>query len=255
MVVSQIPPVIGLLYAVIGIPLVAYLWHKKKFTRITGIAFTLISIALGFLILSPMAPLQLQSIALNDTKALGAPLGAAAGITLAFIIIVFLTGRIFCGYLCPIGAVQELAYDVPVRKVMVVHKNALLVIRLAVLLIFFTAASFLLTGILEYFGIRQFFSLDVSSVFLVVFLVILFVSIFFYRPFCRIACPLGALYGIAAVKSLFKLRRSKACTDCGKCEIVCPVNEAKREDAKGECYLCGRCVDVCPADALGYRRS
>jgi polyferredoxin len=252
--VAGIPPILGLLYVIVGIPLVAYLLHKGKFFKKIGIAFTLISVVLGFLIFAPMAPLQLQSVVLNDTAALGAPAGVVIGLLILFIIVVLVTGRIFCGYLCPIGAVQELAYHVPVKKAMPVEKNALFVIRLVILLIFFATAFFLSTGILSYFGIIQFFNLDIVSILFVVFLVLLFVSLSFYRPFCRIICPLGALYSLAAMKSLFKFQRSEACTDCRKCEAECPTNEAKREDAKGDCYLCGRCVEVCPADAISYRR-
>jgi len=157
-----------------------------------------------------MAPFQLQSLVLNDTAALGAPTGAVIAILIIFILVVLVIGRIFCGYLCPMGAVQELAYHVPTKKVVPLQKNALIVIRLAVLLIFFGAAFFLSTGILSYFGIFQFFNLAITSVLFVVFLVILFVSLSFYRPFCRIICPLGALYSLAAMKSLLKFRKVRS---------------------------------------------
>lgn len=256
MVVEKIPPIIGLLYVIIGIPLVAYLLYRGKFSRKIGIIFTILSIVLGFLIFSPMAPFQLQAIVLNDIKALGVPVIAAATVLIVFIIVVLITGRIFCGYLCPIGAVQELAYDVPVTKVKVPQKRLLSAIRLVVLLIFFAAALALSVGILPYFGIQQFFYLTVASIFFFVFLAILLISLIFYRPFCRIICPLGALYALAAMVSLFKIRRTQACTDCKACEAACPTNEAKRDDAKSECYLCGRCTDTCPVEgALSYRKT
>jgi len=256
MVVETIPPIIGLLYVIVGIPLVAYLWYKGKFSRKIGIALTVLSIVLGFLIFSPMAPFQLQALVLNDIKALGVPIAAAAVVLLAFIIVVLITGRIFCGYLCPIGALQEFAYDVPVKKVKVPQKHALIAIRLIVLLIFLAAAFFFSISMLAYFGIQQFFYLTVASIFFFVFLGILIISLVVYRPFCRLICPLGVFYSLAALVSLFKLRRTQACTDCKKCEVACPTNEAKRGDAKGECYLCGRCVDTCPVKgALSYRRT
>jgi NAD-dependent dihydropyrimidine dehydrogenase PreA subunit len=56
--------------------------------------------------------------------------------------------------------------------------------------------------------------------------------------------------------SLFKLRRNPSCIECGKCEMACPVDEAKRGDRKGECYLCARCIEVCPVKgAITYRRA
>jgi ferredoxin-type protein NapH len=254
MPLETIPPVIGLLYVIIGIPLNAYIWYKGKFSKKIRVAFSLISVALGFLIFSPMAPFQLQSIALNDTQSLGFPVAGAIAFMVLFIVLVLVAGRIFCGYLCPIGAVQELAYEVPAKKARLLQKSTLFAIRSVFFILFFAMAFFLSTGILDFFGIRQFFYLDVASIFFVVFIVIILVSVFFYRPFCRIACPLGALYTAAGMASLLKIRRTAACTECGKCEEACPTGEAKKGDAKGDCYLCGRCVEACPAGALSYRR-
>ena len=74
-------------------------------------------------------------------------------------------------------------------------------------------------------------------------------------PQCRIICPYGLLLSLAAGISLFSLQRTDACIDCKCCERNCPVDEAKLNDRKAECYLCGRCTDVCPtAGALQYNR-
>jgi len=87
-------------------------------------------------------------------------------------------------------------------------------------------------------------------------LTLLVVSLFFYRPFCRVVCPYGALLSLAGLASRFKLRRNPSCIECGKCEFACPTGEAGREDRKGECYLCGRCTEVCPVKgAITYRRA
>ena len=116
--------------------------------------------------------------------------------------------------------------------------------------------GFLLSGIsnlLAFFGIHDFFNLALSAG-SVVFLIMLLVSLVFYRPFCRLVCPYGLVLSLGAAKSLFRLRRTDACIECGKCEKACPTDEAKREDGKAECYLCGRCTDVCPRDALVYAK-
>jgi ferredoxin-type protein NapH len=167
MPLETIPPVIGLLYVIIGIPLNAYIWYKGKFSKKIRVAFSLISVALGFLIFSPMAPFQLQSIALNDTQSLGFPVAGAIAFMVLFIVLVLVAGRIFCGYLCPIGAVQELAYEVPAKKARLLQKSTLFAIRSVFFILFFAMAFFLSTGILDFFGIRQFFYLDVASIFFV----------------------------------------------------------------------------------------
>ncbi|MDD1664612.1 MAG: 4Fe-4S binding protein, partial [Methanomicrobiales archaeon] len=109
-------------------------------------------------------------------------------------------------------------------------------------------------GVLAFLGVMDFFLLSFTAGFLVM-LTLHVVALFFYRPFCRIICPFGALLSLAGAESLFKLRRNPSCIECGKCEFTCPVDEAKREDLKGECYLCGRCTEVCPVKgAITYRR-
>src|SRR5512145_887207 len=67
--------------------------------------------------------------------------------------------------------------------------------------------------------------------------------------------PFGVLFSLAAEFSLFRLRRSRACIGCRKCEKICPTGTAGAYDAKRECYLCGRCTDACPVPgALAFRQ-
>jgi polyferredoxin len=99
---------------------------------------------------------------------------------------------------------------------------------------------------LRYLGIEDFFTLHTGSMFFWVFLIIVIISIFVYRPFCRLACPYGALLSLAAIKGKFKLRRNENCINCKKCSEVCPTNEAGWTNLKQECYMCNRCQKACP---------
>jgi len=163
-------------------------------------------------------------------------------------------GRFFCGYLCPVGAVQEIAYLAPVPKFNLRQKKVFMLIRAAFFVVFLLLAFLFSASLLALFGIRDFFYLILTAG-SAVFIAVLLVSVVFYRPFCRLVCPYGVLLSVAAWKSFFKLRRTEACIECRKCEKVCPVDEAKRKDGKSECYLCGRCTDICPKEgALIYSK-
>jgi polyferredoxin len=163
-------------------------------------------------------------------------------------------GRFFCGYLCPVGTVQEIAYHTPFPKINQQQKNAFMIVRSAFFVVCLLMAFFLSASLLAWFGIRDFFYLSLTSG-TAVFIVVLGLSMTFYRPFCRLVCPYGSLLSISACMSMFKLQRTDACIECKKCETACPTDEAKRDDRKAECYLCGRCTDVCPAtNALRYKR-
>ena len=193
-----------------------------------------------------MFPYQLQMLVLGR----GDGEMAVVGILL-FIVLTFIFGRIFCGYLCPIGAVQELAYCVPSKKLKIATKIpvAIRTIFFGAFLVFGFAFS---VGILNYLGLGDFFHLNFASPFFYVFLALLITSAFIYRPFCRFFCPYGLLLSLVSIKSLFKLRQSDSCTDCKRCERVCPTNEAGRANLKMECYMCYRCREACKVNAVEY---
>jgi polyferredoxin len=253
MVLTEVPKAVGFIYALVVIGVVAYLWYSHRWRQWIGWLLLTVAAALGFLIFSPVAPYQLQQLALRDVQGLGAPLiVGATGLTLVLLLTVIF-GRFFCGYACPVGAVQEIAYLAPVPKLRPQQKVAFMVVRGVFFVIFLIMAVVFSASLLAFFGIHDFFNLALSAG-SVVFLIMLLVSLVFYRPFCRLVCPYGLVLSLGAAKSLFRLRRTDACIECGKCEKACPTDEAKREDGKAECYLCGRCTDVCPRDALVYAK-
>ena len=72
------------------------------------------------------------------------------------------------------------------------------------------------------------------------------------RPFCRLFCPLGAIYALTAPLSLTGMAiHSDACIDCGKCDKVCPVGlDVRREVGSAECIACGDCKQICPQHGI-----
>ena len=72
------------------------------------------------------------------------------------------------------------------------------------------------------------------------------------RPFCRIMCPLGAMYGLTTKFSLTRFKFNKeSCIDCSLCDVACPVGLDVRNNIGGmECIACGDCIRKCPKDSL-----
>jgi len=244
---------VAIIYTLGMIGVLAVLWYRGKATRALALAVLVVSAVFGFLF-ATIAPWQFQLLLRGDTKGLGGPLVFAVLILGLFLLLTLVLGRIFCGSICPLGAVQELAYHAPVPKVKPRLKTALYAIRFVIFAVIVVAALFLSVSALAYMGVMDLFLLSFTLGTLVM-LTLLVASLFFYRPFCRIICPYGAILSLAGLASRFKLRRNPSCIECGKCEFACPVDEAKREDLKGECYLCGRCTEVCPVEgAITYRR-
>ena len=252
MVIESIPKFAGMVYAIVASLLVVLLFRTGRFNKRTGYAILFISIAFGFLVFAPMLPNQFQVVLLGNTKQLGMPVALAIMVLILFIVMAFIFGRGFCGHVCPIGALQELTYLIPGRKVTIRSKVIPIGFRLGFLAAFTVLALGFSIGMLRYLGVKEFFYLKFTSPYPYVFLGLFIAGTFVYRPFCRFLCPYGALLSLAAIKSRFKLRRNEQCIDCRKCEEVCPTNEAGRTNLRQECYLCNRCREVCPVDAIDY---
>ena len=193
------------------------------------------------------------------------------------IIILFglLLGRTICGFLCPAGLLQELAYKIKtpkvkknkITRVCSYFKYVLLVFLVVLVPILFQAPGFCEyicpVGTLE--GGVGLLSNKVNEDLLKIlgplftwkFMVLVLVvvgSIFFYRFFCRFLCPLGAIYGFFCRIAMLGIKLDKnKCTDCGLCISACEMDINHVGDH--ECIHCGKCISVCPTKAISWKGS
>jgi ferredoxin-type protein NapH len=241
----------ALIYMGIGTLLAAYLWFKGVMTRKIVLPAAVLGILAGFVFLAPIMPMELGGI-INVVSGASA-LTYGVVVICAVLALALVVGRAFCGTICPVGLLQELAYAVPVKKNVIQHTHVLELIRLAVFAVTVIAAIWFI-DLMSFTGLYDLFSLTFSAGFAIAGSIIL-VSVFLYRPICRIICPFGVLFSLFAEFSWFRLRRNETCINCGKCEKTCPSLTAGAHDSKRECYLCGRCTGVCPVEtALTYQR-
>ena len=70
------------------------------------------------------------------------------------------------------------------------------------------------------------------------------------RLWCRALCPLGALWSLAARFSRVHRRQRGRCRECGRCAAVCPMELGVGEDSPERCLRCGRCLAACPEGGL-----
>jgi polyferredoxin len=243
--------VFALAYLVAGTLLTAYLWRERAMSRRVILVLAGVSTLTGFVFLAPIMPLEF--IGIFSAIAGTSTLTPAIIILSAVIVLAIVTGRTFCGHICPVGSLQELAYAVPAAKSGAIPPAAFRILRLAVFAATALAAVWAI-DLMALTGLFSLFSLSVS-VMTVIAMVLVLLSVFVYRPVCRGLCPIGLLFSIPAGFSLFRLRRSSACIHCRKCGKACPAGCAGKDDTKRECYLCGRCTETCPVEgALAYRR-
>jgi polyferredoxin len=76
--------------------------------------------------------------------------------------------------------------------------------------------------------------------------------LFVERPWCKYACPYGAVLGITNLFRIFKIQRQPStCINCGLCTKQCPMNidVANKTIIKDhQCISCLECTSeaVCP---------
>lgn len=189
-----------------------------------------------------------------------------------------LLGRFICGFLCSFGWFQELLHQIPSRKFSTKKLKPLRFLKYAVLLIFVVILPVFVTndlgmgdpffckyicpqGVLEGAiplaiankGIRAALGFLFSWKACVLALVI-GLSIFFYRPFCKWLCPLGAIYALFNRISLMQLRVEKnKCIHCGACAKACKMDvDVTNTPNHAECIRCGMCMKVCPKGLITY---
>lgn len=178
-----------------------------------------------------------------------------------------LAGPVFCGWICPLGSVQEWIGKIG-RKILGHRYNkvvpnrvdrSLSYLRYAVLawVLIVTAISFdlVFSAVDPYFALFQFWTGEVALSAIVILLVVLGLSLIVERPWCRYACPYGALLGISNKFRIFSIRRnSKTCVDCKRCDTACPMGievSGKEKVRDLRCISCMACTSeaVCPIPA------
>jgi polyferredoxin len=204
-------------------------------------------LGLGFAIGGALCPLAaVQNVILK----------ASTGYLILFIVPTVsaaLFGRLFCGYVCPFGALQELLH---IRRLRI-RIPAQWLRRLRVVpfvLLAYLVARTIATGVLslsELTPFKAFFTLGGAPLTLAVSGLFAVASVFVFRPFCTGFCPLGAWLSLVARVSPFRLRRTEQCVECARCDAVCSVQAVRSgRVSASRCLLCGDCVRACPLGAL-----
>jgi ferredoxin-type protein NapH len=192
-------------------------------------------------------------------------------------------GPLFCGWLCPAGALPEyLGRTVPDRfKFDFKDRVDIVPLRYGffagILFVPFVSSSIccslcnfnqmqnLVSGVFGNFSGFAYFS-TMGVIAATVWIVPLGLFTKGGRGWCLFLCPAGTLMGFASWASArlpwaFRVRSSaSACTSCGTCEDVCPMRATTAVEDEAPtinshlCIQCRDCVNACPSGALEYRK-
>ncbi len=168
--------------------------------------------------------------------------------------------RVFCGYVCPIGALSEWLQGgarklgIKPARIPAALDRVLSLLKygvLAVILYFtWTLGELIFREFDPCYALISRHGEDITLWAYVVSGAIVVGSLFIMVPFCRWLCPMAAVlnpfsrFGLARIK-----RDAEPCIDCGKCAKVCPMAipvDQALEVTHARCTSCLECVDACP---------
>ena len=188
-------------------------------------------------------------------------------------------GRTICGWLCPLGLVQELLHKIPTPKIKKSRvTRALSYLKYVILAVFVVAVpmwygvrhDLAVPGFCKYICPAGTFEGAIgllsnpknTSYFamlrilftrkFVIMIIIGTACIFCYRSFCRFICPLGAIYGLFNKLALISVKVDEnRCNGCGACVRNCKMDV--RHVGDHECINCAKCMGACNQNALSLK--
>ena len=179
-------------------------------------------------------------------------------VLMAFVTVgLFLWGRaIFCGWLCPFGAFQELlnkaAQALKIKQITLPEalQERLFAVKYLIFMgllgaTFYSFDLAIAGTAVEPFKTAITFRFDAPWLAVIYAVALLGAGLFVERFYCRFVCPLGAGLSILGRVRMFDwLKRRPQCgSQCHVCESVCPVGAIKRsgEIDMNECFYCLDC--------------
>lgn len=197
-------------------------------------------------------------------------------------------GRLFCGYLCPAGGLQECAFAVNDKLPKQGWRNKIKYVIwaawiMAVIVCYMNGSRSIYTadGAAEhidspawkvdfFFETQQGISVSGIQSYIIYYgilcLILIPAILAGKRAFCHYFCWMAPfmVLGTKLRQCLhlpglcMKVKAQDACIACGKCSRVCPMGiDVAGQIQNGqikrmECIQCGACIDHCPCHVLGY---
>lgn len=182
---------------------------------------------------------------------------------------IFIWGKaLFCGWICPFGALQELLFKI--RSIIIRNDTSLefslkitnklrylrYIIFLSLLLVSFKSLHLAeILSEVEPFKTTWILGIKNRPLLISIYTIsLLIIGLITYRFFCRFICPLGAFLSLLSIFTIFKIKRRGTCSVCQICRKSCnsrAIQNSGDIDSK-ECFGCFTCVnnmhnkELCP---------
>ena len=181
--------------------------------------------------------------------------------------------RVFCGYLCPAGSLQDVCMSVndksPKQKWRNNIKYIIWAVWLTIVVICFISSGGIkkVDPLFEtYHGISVSDIMSYVIYYGIICLIAIPTLIGGKRTFCHYFCWMAPfmIIGTKIARAIHlpnlqvSVKDKESCISCGLCSKNCPMSiDVVKEIDKGaihstECIQCGKCIDGCPKNVLKY---
>jgi polyferredoxin len=188
--------------------------------------------------------------------------------SLVLMILVFITailfGPVFCGWVCPFGSFQEWIGKIG-QRIFGKKYNAFVpfradrvlrflryVVLLWVLYVTAGTAKLIFADYDPYYALFNFWTGEVAPTALAALALVVILTLFVERPFCKYACPYGAVLGLFnLIRPVSIKRNDSTCINCKLCDRACPMNirvSMAKNVRNHQCISCLQCTSeyACP---------
>jgi polyferredoxin len=184
---------------------------------------------------------------------------------LGLIPVTYIFGKVWCGWICHLGALQEFLFIPGKIKILQTERAQKIMRIIRMVLLVALIIQILITRTNLFKTIDPFkvaFNLQASNTIGWVLLVLLLLSsVVIFRPFCKTVCPIGLILGwISKIPGASILSPQKECVGCKVCDNSCKIN-AITNDGKiskldnQECIACGNCASDCKKGSMLFVRN
>lgn len=182
--------------------------------------------------------------------------------------VALVAGRAFCGWMCPLGTIQDFLASwgrrltgerkhlrgkackarLPLRLPRVADK-VLRYAKYLILALILVASLYTVYPPLHVIcPVRAVFGFRMTALLWSVLIVFLLTSVLVERAWCRYLCPLGGVLAIFNKISPVRIvSDSNHCNNCGRCDIECSmgIEDVPSNLTGPECIRCLECLDTC----------
>lgn len=180
------------------------------------------------------------------------------------LIVTYFFGRVYCGWICHLGVLQEFIFKTSTFKLFQSEHSQKIMrgVRIAALAILISQLLITHTNLYKQIDpfavIYNFYSAYYVGWILAAIIVIS--SFVLYRPFCKTFCPVGLMLGwVSKMPGASVISVNQNCNPCVLCNNSCSINAITHNSKTSkldnqECIRCGECLNNCRKEAFAFRK-